>query len=130
MKLDQCMQKPIIESPAEIARKATSETAGKLVIVPGGAGMIGAAQVNRLGPRYQVVGFDRSGSMPAPMRAECVCVNVTSDESVKAGLDRVRYAYGNHIASVIHLAAGHDFSGAPSSKYEQATVRSDRCEME
>jgi nucleoside-diphosphate-sugar epimerase len=38
-------------------------------------------------------------------------------------MERVRYAYGNHIASVIHLAAYYDFSGEPSPLYEQITVR-------
>ncbi|MGH3114738.1 MAG: NAD-dependent epimerase/dehydratase family protein, partial [Gaiellaceae bacterium] len=55
--------------------------------------------------------------------AECVCVDVTSEESVRAGFDRVRYAYGDRIASVIHLAAYYDFSGEPSPKYEEVTVR-------
>lgn len=85
--------------------------------------MIGSAQVARLGSGYDVVGFDRSGSTPAPTRAECVCVDVTSDESVEAGFRRVRYAYGDRIASVIHLAAYYDFSGAPSPKYEEVTVQ-------
>jgi nucleoside-diphosphate-sugar epimerase len=55
--------------------------------------------------------------------AECVCVDLTSDDSVRAGLDRVRHGYGNRIASVIHLAAYYDFSGEPSPKYEEITVQ-------
>lgn len=46
-----------------------------------------------------------------------------SDESVQTALKRVRYAYGERIASVIHLAAYYDFSGEPSPKYESVTVR-------
>ncbi len=42
---------------------------------------------------------------------------------VKAGLDRVRYAYGDEIACVIHLAAYYDFSGEPSPLYDEITVR-------
>ena len=38
------------------------------------------------------------------------------------GLERVRYAYGTHIASVIHLAAYYDFFGRPSAKYDEITV--------
>jgi nucleoside-diphosphate-sugar epimerase len=38
-------------------------------------------------------------------------------------LSAVRRRHGNRIASVIHLAAYYDFSGAPSPLYEQVTVR-------
>jgi nucleoside-diphosphate-sugar epimerase len=36
--------------------------------------------------------------------------------------ERVRYVYGNRIASVIHLAAYYDFSGKPSPLYQKITV--------
>ncbi len=52
-----------------------------------------------------------------------MCVDVTSDDSVQGGLARVRQGYGERIASVIHLAAYYDFSGEPSEKYEEITVR-------
>jgi nucleoside-diphosphate-sugar epimerase len=41
---------------------------------------------------------------------------------VNAAFERVRYAYGNRIASVIHLAAYYDFSGEPSPLYDEITV--------
>lgn len=94
-----------------------------VVIVTGSSGLIGAAAVRRFARRLRVVGFDRAGDSRPPIQVECVCVDVTSDESMKAGLGRVRYAYGERIASVIHLAAYYDFSGAPSPKYEAVTVR-------
>lgn len=50
-------------------------------------------------------------------------MDLTSDQSVRAALDRVRAGYGERIASVIHLAAYYDFSGEPSEKYETVTVR-------
>jgi nucleoside-diphosphate-sugar epimerase/uncharacterized membrane protein len=104
-----------------VAREQSSERT--VVIVTGASGLIGAATVNRFAPRLQVVGFDRAGNSHPPKEAECVCVDVTSDESVRAGLERVRYVYGDRIASVIHLAAYYDFSGAPSPKYDEITVR-------
>jgi nucleoside-diphosphate-sugar epimerase/uncharacterized membrane protein len=100
-----------------------ANTEREVVIVTGSSGLIGAPTVRRLAPRLQVVGFDRAGNARPPQEAECVCVDVTSDESVQAGLARVRHAYGDRIASVIHLAAYYDFSGEPSPKYEQITVR-------
>ena len=94
-----------------------------IVIVTGSSGLIGSAVVKRVASSSRVIGFDREGDPNPPTEAECVCVDVTSDESVRDGLSRVRYAYGDHIASVIHLAAYYDFSGEPSPKYEEITVR-------
>ena len=94
-----------------------------VVIVTGSSGLIGAAVVRGLARDYTIIGFDREGDPTPPIEAECVCVDVSEDESVRAGVARVRYAYGTRIASVIHLAAYYDFSGAPSPKYQQVTVR-------
>ena len=93
------------------------------VIVTGSSGLIGSAVVRRLAQRFRVVGFDRAGPPHPPPEAECVCVDLTSDESVRAALDRVRRGYGEAIAAVVHLAAYYDFSGEPSPKYEEVTVR-------
>jgi len=93
------------------------------VIITGSSGLIGSSLVNRLAERYRVVGFDLERPPHPPPVAECVCVDLTSDDSVRAGLDRVRHGYGEQIASVIHLAAYYDFSGEPSPKYEEITVQ-------
>ena len=45
-------------------------------------------------------------------------IDLTSEDAVKAGFERMRYAYGERIASVIHLAAYYDFSGESSPKNE------------
>ncbi|MGI8400800.1 MAG: vitamin K epoxide reductase family protein [Gemmatimonadaceae bacterium] len=101
-----------------------ADSGKEVVIVTGSSGLIGSAILARLSASYRGVGFDRAGdSRPKSERVECICVDVTSDESVMAGLERVRYAYGDRIASFIHLAAYYDFSGAPSRKYDEVTVR-------
>lgn len=94
-----------------------------IVIVTGSSGLIGSAVINRFAEHFTVIGFDAEGPPHPPPAAECVCVDVSSDESVKEGLARVRHGYGERIASVIHLAAYYDFSGEPSEKYEEITVR-------
>lgn len=96
---------------------------GSVVIVTGSSGLIGSSVVNRLAENHRVVGFDREGPPRPPPSAECVSVDLTSDDSVRRGLERVRIGYGLRIASVVHLAAYYDFAGEPSPLYEQVTVR-------
>lgn len=96
-----------------------------VVLVTGSSGFIGTPTIRKLGASYRVIGFDRAGhnrSIPPP-DAECLCIDLTSQESIDAGLARVRYGYGDRIASVVHLAAYYDFSGEPSPLYEEVTVK-------
>jgi nucleoside-diphosphate-sugar epimerase len=95
----------------------------EIVVITGSSGLIGAAAAERLQERCHVVGFDQPGAPHPPAHIECIDLDVTSDESVRDGLRRVRERHGNRIASVIHLAAYYDFSGASSDKYETITVR-------
>lgn len=100
-----------------------SRNSAGVVLVTGSSGLIGRAVVRRLAQQFVMVGFDREGWPNPPPEAECVCVDLTSDESVDAAFARVRYAYGDEIASVVHLAAYYDFSGEPSPLYDELTVR-------
>jgi nucleoside-diphosphate-sugar epimerase len=93
-----------------------------LVIVTGSSGLIGSAVIRALAGRYTLVGFDRAGAPYPPPEADCVTVDLTSEESLQNAFTRVRLEYGNRIASVVHLAAYYDFSGAPSRMYDQVTV--------
>ncbi|HEY9236941.1 MAG TPA: NAD-dependent epimerase/dehydratase family protein [Phenylobacterium sp.] len=93
-----------------------------VVIVTGSSGFIGSALVKRLAERYRVIGFDRDVPPHPPAEAECICIDLTDDASVRAAFRRVRMAYGDKIASVIHLAAYFDLTGEPNEKYETVTV--------
>lgn len=95
----------------------------EVVIVTGSSGFIGSAVVQRLAQRYRVIGFDRDVPPHPPAEAECVCIDLTDDASVRAAFQRVRTAYGEKIASVVHLAAYFDLTGAPNEKYETVTVQ-------
>lgn len=95
----------------------------QLVLVTGSSGLIGAAVVQRMSSRYDVIGLDtKPPKRLEPMR-EHVYVDLTKNDSVRTSLRHVRTAYGERIASVIHLAAYYDFSGEPSPLYEEVTVR-------
>ena len=94
------------------------------ILVTGSNGEIGQAVMQRFTGRFdQVVGFDRKAPDPPPPGCTHMAVEMTSDESVQAGLRILREHHGSRIASVIHLAAYYDFFGAPSPKYDEITVR-------
>lgn len=99
------------------------ESQRDIILITGSSGLLGSASVRTLADRFRVVGFDREGYPHPPPQAECVCVDLTSESSIKDGLSRLRHGYGERIASVIHLAAYYDFSGEPSPLYEELTVR-------
>jgi len=94
-----------------------------IVLVTGSSGLIGTAVMRQLVGRFEeVVGFDfKEPKAPLP-GTRFIAVDLTKDDGVRKGLRNVR-ELGATIASVIHLAAYYDFSGKPSEKYEEITVR-------
>ncbi len=93
------------------------------ILITGTSGRIGYPLAKRLSESFNVIGFDRRAPSHPPPSAECMYVDLTSDESLRRGLQAIRDLHGNRIVSVIHLAAYYDFSGAPSPLYEEITVR-------
>ena len=98
----------------------------QVILITGSSGLIGSRTADRMAGTFRVVGFDRPGAPHPPASADNVPVDLTSDDSVLAGLRSVRQRYGLLIASVIHLAAYFDFSGEASPLYEQVTVEGTR----
>jgi UDP-glucose 4-epimerase len=101
-----------------------SISATEKILITGSSGLIGFATVERfehLG--YEVIGFDRIGPPHPPESADCVEVDISSDASVREGLQLLKKRHGTKLAAVIHLAAYYDFSGEPSDLYEEVTVR-------
>ncbi|QDT23460.1 short chain dehydrogenase [Gimesia chilikensis] len=78
------------------------KTKKEIILITGSSGRLGSATVKRLAERFQVIGFDRAGDPHPPTEAEYVCVDLTNDESIDAGIHRVREGYGTKIASVVH----------------------------
>ncbi len=98
-----------------------------IVIVTGSNGRIGGAVMRRFAGRFgMVVGFDRKAPTPPPPGCVAVPVDVSSDESVLAGLRIIRAHHGERVSSVVHLAAYYDFLGEPSPKYDEITVEGTR----
>ncbi|RWA75418.1 MAG: NAD-dependent epimerase/dehydratase family protein [Mesorhizobium sp.] len=92
------------------------------VIVTGSTGYIGSELIKNFANKFALVGLDRAATRQPPPAAECICIDLASEDSIAAGLQRVRTAYGTRIASVIHLAAYFDLTGEPNPLYEEITV--------
>jgi len=98
-------------------------TKKEIIIISGSSGLIGTALIHSLASKYRIAGLDNVGYPFPPAEAECICLDITSDKSMKFASDRIRYEYGNKIASVVHLAAYYDFLGKPSDLYDKITVK-------
>ncbi|MDB2614021.1 NAD(P)-dependent oxidoreductase [Chlamydiales bacterium] len=96
----------------------------KVMLITGSSGRIGKALCKRFGEKYQIVGFDRHKGVGENI--DHVEMDVSSDESVKKGMDYVRNKYGSRIGPVIHLAAYYSFSQGELSLYEEITVQGTR----
>lgn len=101
---------------------STSRSEKEVILVTGGSGLIGTKVIEQLADQYQCIGLDKVGNPKANPKTENINIDITSPDSIQAALERVKYAYGSEIASVIHLAAYYDFSGEPSPLYEKVTV--------
>lgn len=96
------------------------------ILITGSSGLIGRAVVEALSRDYLVIGLDIVDRDDRPASSDWRKCDLTDDESVADALASVRDTYGDHLASVIHLAAYYDFSGEPSPLYEELTVEGTR----
>lgn len=99
------------------------DPAAPLVVITGGTGLIGAPLVRRLLPEHRIVNLDLTGDPHSPAEVDFVSTDLTSDESVERAIDRIEMFHGDHVASLVHLAAYYDFAGEDSPLYEEVTIR-------
>lgn len=98
----------------------------QVVVVTGSSGRIGSRMIHRLNEAFQPIGLDFIGTTMDKPSFEFVYVDLGSDKSVKAAFDRIAYAYGKKIASIIHLAAFYSFEGTHLELYDAITVNGTR----
>jgi len=102
-----------------------SEGSEEMILITGISGRIGYTLAKRLVEQQQsfkVIGFDLKKPSHPPPSVECLDVDLIDEESTRRGLQAIRDLHGDRIASVIHLAAYYNFSGAPSPLYDKVTV--------
>lgn len=103
-------------------KDATQQSSKPVVLVTGSSGLIGTRIIKKLSDLYQCIGLDKIGNPKANPDVENICLDITDPQSIEAALQRVRFAYGDVVDSVIHLAAYYDFKGEPSDLYDKVTV--------
>jgi nucleoside-diphosphate-sugar epimerase len=96
------------------------------VVITGSGGLIGTRVCNLLKADCRVIGIDRSPPAKPVPGVEWIGCDLTDDESVVKAFDDVAERTDGDIASVIHLAAYYDFSGAESPLYRDLTVEGTR----
>ena len=97
-----------------------------LILITGSSGLIGNSLAKKLASRYRVVGLDKVAPPHATAELETIVFDITDQASIRAALERVRYGYGDRIASVIHLAAYYSFDSKDSPAYDTINVEGTR----
>ncbi len=98
----------------------------QVIVVTGSSGRIGTRVIQRLSDEFQTIGLDFVGTTSTIPTFEFVFVDLSSDHSVECAFNRIREAYGNKIASIIHLAAFYSFAGTHLELYDAITVNGTR----
>src|SRR5690606_6938184 len=114
----------VTDTVAHDRQPCTMNDASKpIVLITGAAGNIGRSLADALVDAYQVVVLDRAGKKaPFPL----IGVDLGDQGWVDAAIEQFRREHGEHIASVIHLAAYFDFSGADHPLYTEVNVEGTR----
>ncbi len=97
-----------------------------VVLITGIAGLIGARLAEACAAHYRVVGLDVRRPPQEANGADFIECDLTDGASAVSALATLREMCGARVASVIHLAAHCDFSGAPSPLYRTLTVEGTR----
>lgn len=94
-----------------------------VVLVTGSSGLIGYRVCEELIKECTVVGLDREGRPFPPESVHWVFADLGSGESMQQAMEFIKIEFGSRLSSVFHFGAYYDFSGEPSLKYDEVTLR-------
>lgn len=95
----------------------------EIILVTGSCGRIGTSVIEKLKEKFFIIGLDLPNAIHKSPSQEVVPIDLASQTSVHEALAHIRKTHGNHIRSVIHLAAYYSFSTNNADRYEQITVK-------
>ena len=81
----------------------------EVVIVTGSCGRIGTNVIQKLGQKFQIIGFELEKTACVISNEIVIRVDLSSDESVNEAFFQIGKKFGRRIASVVHLAAYYSF---------------------
>lgn len=98
------------------------QTGKGVVFVTGSNGLIASELVARLAADYTVIGSDQPGQPDTGKPDYYFPMDLTSDDSVDAGIGEIRKKCGRRIDAVVHLAAYYSFTGGADPRYRNVNV--------
>lgn len=93
-----------------------------VILITGCSGRIGTRVIERFADDHQVVGFDLFPPKNPHPKLDFVKMDLSSDESITAGMKHVKEKYGDKVISMVHLAAYYSFTGDKPELYDVITV--------
>jgi hypothetical protein len=75
-----------------------------VILITGSSGFIGSALINKLAGRARLVGFDKIAGGTPPPAAECVCIDLTSQDAIGALAFTVAVIAMAEVGRVLRLA--------------------------
>lgn len=95
----------------------------KLILVTGCSGRIGSLAVERFAKAgFTVIGWDFA-EPKSKKYMDFYKVDLRSDKDVSQSLQTIKTKYGDHLISVIHLAAYYSFAGEHPELYDEITIQ-------
>lgn len=94
-----------------------------IVIITGCSGRIGTRAIERFSKEYQVVGFDLVPPKGNYENFHFIKMDLSNEENIAQGFKQVKEKFGDHVVSMVHLAAYYNFTGGHQDLYDKITVR-------
>lgn len=99
------------------------ENQKEVILITGGSGLIGQQIARFFSDKYQVVALDIKEPKSPIKNVNFVKMDVSDKKDIDRALEEIRLTYGDHLASVIHLAAFYSFDVGESELYDKITVK-------
>lgn len=101
-----------------------------IIIITGCSGRIGTRAIEHFSKNYQVVGFDLVPPKNNYQNFHFIKMDLSSEENIAQGFKEVKDKFGDHVASMVHLAAYYNFTGGHTELYDKITVRGSELMLE
>lgn len=92
------------------------------ILITGISGRVGMKIASTLHKQYEIIGIDFQKPSSDEKIHDFFLIDLSSDESVKKGFDKIINKHGKEFHSVIHLAAFYSFKNNDFAPYQKITI--------